>query len=154
MYLNKKRVNQQKETSGINNKSLNGVNAMAARLGMHGGAPQEDRMIRDRRRSLDKAVLFSYQGAFVQKIPWDNFNSENELEESPAVRALINPNKLKQDYDDKIISTGFENNFNCGDVFLWNNTNTHWIIGKTVTPMGMTVFDIREVYRTMVYGKL
>jgi len=49
-------------------------------------------------------------------------------EEARPVRALINPNKLKQDYDDKIISIGFENNFQCGDIFEWCNTNSHWII--------------------------
>jgi hypothetical protein len=33
---------------------------MAKRLTAHGGFPQQDRMIRDKRRSLDKAVLYSY----------------------------------------------------------------------------------------------
>jgi hypothetical protein len=60
-------------------------------------------MIRSKRRTLDKAVLYSYQGAFVKKI--DSFDNEE------PVRALINPNKLKQDYDDKIISVGFEYGF-------------------------------------------
>jgi hypothetical protein len=48
--------------------------------------------------------------------------------ESPPVRALINPNKLKLDYDDKIISIGFEHGFKSGDVFEWCNTNTYWLI--------------------------
>mgnify|MGYP007119926101 FL=1 len=33
------------------------------------------------------------------------------MHKAETVRALINPNKLKQDYDDKIISIGFEYNF-------------------------------------------
>jgi hypothetical protein len=33
------------------------------------------------------------------------------VREADPVRALINPNKLKQDYDDKIISIGFEHGF-------------------------------------------
>jgi hypothetical protein len=48
--------------------------------------------------------------------------------DSKPVRALINPNKLKQDYDDKIISIGFEYGFKCGDVFEWVGTKTHWLI--------------------------
>jgi hypothetical protein len=48
--------------------------------------------------------------------------------ESLPVRALINPNKLKLDYDDKIISIGFEHGFKSGDVFEWCNTNTYWLI--------------------------
>ena len=56
-------------------------------------------MIRDKRRSLDRAVWSSYQAAEVVREDAENRN---------PVRALINPNKLKQDYDDKIISIGFE----------------------------------------------
>jgi hypothetical protein len=41
---------------------------------------------------------------------------------------LINPNKLKQDYDDKIVSVGFEHGFTTGDVFEWRGTGTHWLI--------------------------
>ena len=65
-------------------------------------------MIKDKRRSLDKAVLYSYQGAFVKKY---NCDSTEENEYAFPARALINPNKLKQDYDDKIISIGFEHGF-------------------------------------------
>jgi hypothetical protein len=35
------------------------LGSMAARLKQHGGFPQQDRMIKDKRRSLDKAVLYS-----------------------------------------------------------------------------------------------
>ena len=105
-----------------------GVNNIAARLNQHGGFPQQNRMIKDKRRSLDKAVLYSYQGAFVQKVT-DNeevlFDNEKP---QPPVRALINPNKLKQDYDDKIISIGYEHGFQPGDVFQWCNTDSYWLI--------------------------
>jgi hypothetical protein len=70
---------------------------------------------------LEKALLYSYQGAFVKKCYPNN-------EKGEMVRALINPNKLKQDYDDKIISIGFEHEFHTGDIFEWVDTNTHWLI--------------------------
>jgi hypothetical protein len=76
-------------------------------------------MIRDKRRSLDSAVWSSYQAAEVVK---------TDAEDRKPVRALINPNKLKQDYDDKIISIGYEYNFAPGTVFEWLGTNTHWLI--------------------------
>jgi hypothetical protein len=41
---------------------------MAVRLSQMGGRAQQDRMIRDKRRSLDKALLYSYQSAFVKKV--------------------------------------------------------------------------------------
>ena len=59
-------------------------------------------MIRDKRRSLDRALWNSYQAAEVIKVDAQN---------QKPVRALINPNKTKQDYDDKILSTGFEHGF-------------------------------------------
>ena len=42
--------------------------------------------------------------------------------------ALINPNKLKQDYDDKIISIGFEHGFNQEMFLNGMNTGTKWLI--------------------------
>lgn len=98
-------------------ESLESMNEMAKALNFHGGYFQQNREIRDKRRSLDKALLYSYQGAFVRKLGC-----------SDSVRALINPNKLKQDYDDKIISIGFEHGFHAGDVFEWVDTDTYWLI--------------------------
>ena len=74
-------------------------------------------MIKDKRHSLDKATLYSYQGANVQAL-----GSET------VARALINPNKLKQDYDDKILSVGFEYNVTPGTVFEWIGTKTCWLV--------------------------
>ena len=52
----------------FNTSPQQGINDMAAQLQFNGGYPQQNRMIKDKRRSLDKAVLYSYQGAFVKKI--------------------------------------------------------------------------------------
>jgi hypothetical protein len=37
-------------------------------------------------------------------------------------RALINPDKVKQDYDDKILSIDYKYNYQLGDVFCWVGT--------------------------------
>ena len=97
--------------------SFSGLNNLASRLEAAGGPSQQSRMVRDKRRSLDRAVLYSYQGAFIK-----NIKEENQY------RALINPDKLKQDYDDKIVSVGFEAGFESGDIFEWVGTNTYWLI--------------------------
>ena len=110
----------------VNTYTPDGILNQSQRLMQHGGFPQQDRMIRDKRRSLDKAVLYSYQGAFVKKVLTEETLGEDENQ--PPVRALINPNKLKQDYDDKIISIGFEHNFEAGTVFQWYNTNSYWLV--------------------------
>ena len=105
-------------------KSIEGVVDMSKQLNYHGGYFQQNREIKDKQRSLQKALLYSYQGAFVKKY----YPESDKTHESDVVRALINPNKLKQDYDDKIISIGFEHEFHTGDIFEWVDTNTYWLI--------------------------
>lgn len=98
---------------------------MRKRLSYVGGDYQQNRMIQDKRRTLDKAVLFSYQGANLRKITKQSIKGNTF---SASFRALINPNKLKQNYDDKIVSAGNEFDLHPGDIFEWENTNTYWII--------------------------
>ena len=116
--------------------AISGIKDQETRLQFHGGNKQQERMIRDKRRSLDHATKYSYQGADVLRIDAKN---------RTPVRALINPNKLKQDYDDKIISIGYEYNFKCGDVFEWIGTNTHWLIYlQDLTELAYFRGDIRK----------
>lgn len=115
---------------------LTGVKSQEIKMRHHGGNLQQDRMIADKLRSLDRAVHYSYQGADVKKV---------DSTADSAVRALINPNKLKPDYDDKIISIRFEHEFEPGDVFEWLNTNTHWIIySQDLTELAYFRGDIRR----------
>lgn len=69
---------------------------MKTRLGYVGGSKQEDRMISDKLRSLKKALLYSYQAATAI------------LEDGREFRCLINPDKTKTQYKDKIISIPYE----------------------------------------------
>ena len=95
---------------------------------------QQQRMIIDKRKTLSRVVNYSYQGAQIKKL-------DDELQ----FKALINPNKLKQDYDDKIISVGYEYNFQPGDIFEWIGTNTYWIIYlQDITELAYFRGDIRR----------
>ena len=116
--------------------SIEGIGHQATRLNQMGGNRQQERMIKDKRRSLDWAVWYSYQAAEIQK---------PEFIDQKPVRALINPNKLKQDYDDKILSVGFEHGFKCGDVFEWLGTHTYWLIYlQDLTELAYFRGDIRK----------
>lgn len=95
------------------------VNEQSTRMRQQGGHLQQERMIKDKRRSLQHAIWYSYQGAEIRKI---------DATDKKPYRALINPNKLTQDYDNKILSIGFEYNVKVGDIFEWVGTNTHWIV--------------------------
>ena len=125
--------------------TVQGIVSINKRLQANGGYSQQDRMIRDKRRSLDKATLYSYQGALVKKQFYDFQPTMEGAHEAAPVRALINPNKLKQDYDDKIISIGFEHGFKTGDVFEWCNTGTYWLIYlQDLTELAYFRGDIRK----------
>ena len=125
--------------------TVEGATEMAKKLQANGGFPQQNRMIRDKRRSLDRTTLYSYQGAWVKKQLYDFNQVMDGVREAPPVRALINPNKLKQDYDDKIISIGFEHEFRTGDIFEWCNTGTYWLIYlQDLTELAYFRGDIRK----------
>ena len=119
-----------------NECSVDGVISQATRLRQAGGNRQQERMIKDKRRSLDSAVWNSYQAAEIIKV--------GAADRKP-VRALINPNKLKQDYDDKVVSVGFEHDIKCGDVFEWLGTHTHWLVYlQDLTELAYFRGDIRK----------
>ena len=84
---------------------------------------------------LDKATLYSYQACRIKKVQDKNL-SDIDYSQSTLVRALINPDKNKFDYDDKIVSVGFEYGFEVGDVFSWDRTNSYWLI---------TLQDLEEI---------
>ena len=128
--------NKRNYDANATDPELKGIIHQSVRMQAHGGNKQQERMIRDKRRSLDHAVWYSYQGADVLKI---------DAESTKPVRALINPNKLKQDYDDKIISIGYEYNFKCGDIFEWIGTGTRWLIYlQDLTELAYFRGDIRK----------
>ena len=98
---------------------IEGIADQATRFHQAGGNRQQERMIKDKRRSLDHAVWNSYQAAEIVK---------TDAEDRKPFRALINPNKLKQDYDDKILSVRHEYQVAPGTVFEWLGTHTNWIV--------------------------
>lgn len=102
---------------------------MRKRLEYQGGIDQESRMIKDKYKTFLKSLKYSYQGCDVQLVQhYDAPLKDGESIESEKVRALINPDKNKQDYDDKILSIDYKEHFGPGDVFRWINTDTCWII--------------------------
>ena len=80
---------------------------------------QIERMVRDKLKSLHRSLLYSYQSAWIQKVGSEETN-----------RALINPDKIKFDYDEKIVSIDPKWEYKPGDVFEWKNTGTYWLILK------------------------
>lgn len=104
------------------------------RLQYYGGSNQQQRMIKDKARSLKKSLLYSYQ-ADTAIMP-----------DGRQFRCLINPDKDKPQYDNKIISMLYrdiclnsprigkaskgevDTNIKCGDVFIWKSNQSHWLV--------------------------
>ncbi len=100
----------------------------------YSGGNQEQRMISDKLRTLRKALLYSYQAATAT------------LYDGREFRCLINPDKNKPAYDNKVISIPFRDiclnapragktsqgmvdiGMKPGDVFTWKETDTHWLV--------------------------
>lgn len=125
---------------------MNNLDLMRMRLMYEGGIRQEDRMIKSKRRTLDKAVLYSYQACDISEIPYElttllnrekivgltqeesQKKEELQIVSQRLMRALINPDKLKQDYDNKILSVPYECDIRNGDIIRWAGTNTYWLV--------------------------
>lgn len=111
---------------------MSGLSNMKKRLVYHGGLNQGDRIVADKKRSLSKALLYSYQAATAI------------LSDGREFRCLINPNKLNMEADDKVLSMPFEDvclnkNTNTtpgteatgikpGEVIVWKETETYWLV--------------------------
>ncbi len=98
------------------------------------GTNTKARMETDKLRSLKAALKNSYQ------------RQTAVLQDGREFFCLINPDKLKNDYDDKIISIPFEDiclnaprigktsqgivpiGMKAGDTFIWKEDNSHWIV--------------------------
>lgn len=94
-----------------------GFEEMRRRLNYRGGAKAQDRMIRDKLKSMLTSIEYSYQGAKFLKYP----------ELNGIFVGLFNPISQTMDYDTKMISTEFKNNLKVGDIFRWEETATYWI---------------------------
>ena len=118
---------------------MEGLENLKSRVNYYGGKDQESRMMSDKLRTLKKALLYSYQAATAI------------LADGREFRCLINPDKLKTNYDEKIISIPFfdiqlnpelrenkkfqktskgeeEIGMKPGDVFTWKENGSYWLV--------------------------
>lgn len=118
----------------IMDPEVTGVDNQRFLLDINGGTSQQDRMIFDKRRTLDRVLKYSYQACDIRKVSSGNgedntlYPNIHELDEHHICRALINIDRTKVDYDDKMLSVHYEENYHPGDVFEWMGTNTYWLI--------------------------
>ena len=87
---------------------------MKKRMEYDGGYTSDDRNVRGKWLSFNSSLNNSYQAE------WVTFGDQK-------CRCLINPDKLKEDYDQKVISIDFKYGMKNGSTFYWDRTGTHWL---------------------------
>lgn len=103
--------------------ALSGLQSLSDRLKFAGGWGQQGRMVLGKARTLDRALMYSYAGVDFKIVQSTTDKFRTEL-----ARGLIEPDKLKQDYDDKILTTPWKSEVKAGDVIEWVGTNSFWIV--------------------------
>lgn len=100
---------------------MENLDLLRARASVAVNDRQHNRMVRDKARSFHRALLYSYQHAWVKK----------DEPDAQWVLALINPDKVKFDYDEKVISIDWMHDYKPGDSFEWpRDSGIHWLILK------------------------
>lgn len=92
------------------------ANSLKARMRYNGGADQVERIKLNKLRSLRAALKNDYNS---REIKTDKFDS---------YRCLINSDRLKSDYDMKVLSVEFDSGLSAGDVFKVLDDGSHWMV--------------------------
>jgi hypothetical protein len=81
----------------------------------YAGGDADGRNVKGKLTSFHSALANSYQAE------WITFNGEK-------YRCLINPSRLTENFDKKVLSIDFDSGIKEGSVFYWNRTNQYWIV--------------------------
>ena len=94
---------------------MSSLDRMKKRASYTGYDLHDNIIVKDKYNSFKSALTMSYQAE------WITFNEQK-------YRCLINPDKLKENYDQKEISIDFNSGIKNGSTFYWNRTNHHWLV--------------------------
>lgn len=98
----------------------NGYERMKKRAGWEGYDVLDGRNVTAKYKSFKAALRSSYQAEWITM----NKGKENEA----RWRCLINPSRLTENFDKKVISIDFDSGMQEGTVFYWDRTEKHWIV--------------------------
>lgn len=94
---------------------MSSLDRMKTRASFDGYNIRDQWIVEGKYKSFKDALRLSYQGEFI------TFNDTQ-------YRCLINPDKLKENYDQKMISIDFDAGMANGDTFYWDRTDSHWLV--------------------------
>ena len=99
---------------------MSGLDNMKARAGYLGYDSADGRNVKGKYNSFAAALKDSYQAEWITL----NKGSQDER----RWRCLINPSRLTEQFDKKVISIDFESGMTEGTVFWLDRTNRYWIV--------------------------
>ena len=94
---------------------MSSLDRMKTRTSFNGYETRDKWIVKDKYTSFKDALRISYQAEFITF-------------EDKQFRCLINPDKLKEDYDQKMISIDFDAGMRNGSTFYWDRTKSHWLV--------------------------
>ena len=121
---------------------MTNLELMRKRLKYQGGIAQDSRMVKSKYNTFLKTLKYSYQTCNVELAQhWydclkENFDDiDEDIRVEARYRALINPDKTKQDYDDKILSIDYNCGYGPGDVFKWIHSDRQVVDKREIPPL-------------------
>ena len=99
---------------------MSGLDRMKVRASWKGYDLYDKRNVAGKYKSFQYALQNSYQAE------WITLNRGKEAE--ARWRCLINPSRLTEQFDKKVISIDFDSGMQEGTVFWWDRTNRYWIV--------------------------
>lgn len=97
-----------------------GRELMLKRLKYEGYDKADNRNVTNKYKSFKAALRDSYQAE------WITLNKDKDTE--ARWRCLINPSRLTENFDKKVISIDFDSGVQEGTVFYWDRTERYWIV--------------------------
>lgn len=100
---------------------MSGFDRMKKRIGSRGESV-DDRIVKNKYNSFQSALKDSYQAEWITLIDKDGNLTDQKW------RCLINPSRLTEQFDKKVISIDYAAGMKEGDVFYWDRTGLYWLI--------------------------
>jgi len=102
-------------------KTMSGFDLMKARIRTRGESV-DDRIVKSKYESFQAALADSYQAEIITLLDEQGNKTDQKW------RCLINPSRLTEQFDKKVISIDFDSGIKEGDVFFWDRTNLYWLV--------------------------
>lgn len=100
---------------------MGSLDRMKQRAGWDGYDIHDKRIVEGKYKTFKDALRNSYQAE------WITLNKGEENEQ--RWRCLINPSRLTEQFDKKVLSIDYDSGVDEGTVFYWDRTNRYWIVG-------------------------